>query len=140
MLPWNKQKTLNLRGLLLKFKMYSEFQTFFSSSISYSLKNRNPMARRAVKKTFKTPFWLNIYLRRLSNLCDVTREYEIEGRYNWRGPPYHMLIHALQKGTPIVSEIFKIGYCMNCIRGNCTSDKYFLFKCSTVCKACIVIW
>ena len=21
---------------------------------------------------------------------------EIEGRYNWRGPPYHMIIHALE--------------------------------------------
>ena len=27
----------------------------------------------------------------------------------------------------------RIGYC---IRGNCTSDKYFLFKWITVCKAC----
>ena len=24
------------------------------------------------------------------------REYRIEGRYNWRGPPYHMIIYALQ--------------------------------------------
>ena len=27
--------------------------------------------------------------------------------------------------TPFVKEIFRIGYC---IRGNCTSDKYFLYK------------
>ena len=26
----------------------------------------------------------------------MTKEYGIEGRYNWRGPPYHMNIHALQ--------------------------------------------
>ena len=31
-----------------------------------------------------------------------TKEYEIEGRYNWRSPPYHMIIHALQTGTPFV--------------------------------------
>ena len=39
-------------------------------------------------------------------------------RYNWRGSPYHMIIHALQ--TPCY-----------CIRSKCTSDKYFLFKWST---------
>ena len=31
----------------------------------------------------------------------------------------------------------RIGYC---IRGNCTSDKYFLFKWRTVGKAYIIIW
>ena len=24
------------------------------------------------------------------------KEYEIEGRYNWRGSPYHMIMYALQ--------------------------------------------
>ena len=24
---------------------------------------------------------------------------ELEGRYNWRGSPYHIIIHALQTGT-----------------------------------------
>ena len=38
---------------------------------------------------------------------------------------YHMIMRALQTGTPFVQKIFKIGYC---IRGNCTSDKYFLYK------------
>jgi len=38
-----------------------------------------------------------------------------------------MIIHALQTGTPFVYEIFRIGYC---IRGKCTLDKYFLFKCT----------
>jgi len=35
-------------------------------------------------------------------------------------------------GTPFVWETFRIGYCIR--------DKYFLFKWSTVCKACIIIW
>ena len=48
-----------------------------------------------------------------------------------------MIIHALLTGTPFVYEIFRIGYC---IRSKCKSDKYFIFKCSTVCKACIIIW
>ena len=48
-----------------------------------------------------------------------------------------MIIHALLTGTPFVYEIFRIGYC---IRSKCTSDKYFILKCSTVCKACIIIW
>ena len=39
-----------------------------------------------------------------------------------------MLIHALHTGTPFVYEIFRKGYC---IRGNCSSEKYFLFKWST---------
>ena len=26
----------------------------------------------------------------------MAKQYEIEGRYNWRGPPYHMIIHTLQ--------------------------------------------
>ena len=39
--------------------------------------------------------------------------------------------------TPFEKEIFRIGYC---IRGICTSDKYFLFKWSTVCKACIFMY
>ena len=47
-----------------------------------------------------------------------------------------MIIHALQTGTPFVYEIFRKGYC---IRGNCTSDKCFIFKWSTICKACIII-
>ena len=34
---------------------------------------------------------------------------------------------------PFVEEIFRKGYC---IRGNCTSDKYFLYKLSAVCKSC----
>ena len=29
-------------------------------------------------------------------LLDTSKEYEIEGRNNWRVPPYHMIIHALQ--------------------------------------------
>jgi len=29
-----------------------------------------------------------------------TREYGIEGRYNRRGSSYHMIMHALQTGTP----------------------------------------
>ena len=33
-----------------------------------------------------------------------------EGRYNWRGPPYHMIIHALQTGTSFELEIFRIDY------------------------------
>ena len=45
----------------------------------------------------------------------LPKEFEIEERYNWRGPPYHMIIHALQTGTLFVYEIFRIGYCM---RGN----------------------
>ena len=36
-----------------------------------------------------------------------------------------MIIHALQTGSPFISEILKIGYC---IRSKCTSDKYFLYK------------
>jgi len=27
---------------------------------------------------------------------DDDKEYEMGGRYNLRGPPYHMIIHALQ--------------------------------------------
>ena len=29
-----------------------------------------------------------------------TREYGIEGRYNWRGSPYHLIIHTLQTFSP----------------------------------------
>ena len=36
-----------------------------------------------------------------------------------------MIIHALQTSTPFIYEIFRKGCC---IRGNCKSDKYFLFK------------
>ena len=32
--------------------------------------------------------------------CFEPREYGIEGRYNWSGSPYHIIIHALQTGTP----------------------------------------
>ena len=34
-------------------------------------------------------------------------------------------------------QIFRIVYC---IRGNCTSDRYFLYKWSTLCKGCIIIF
>ena len=27
---------------------------------------------------------------------NYAKEYEMEERYNWRGPPYLMIIHALQ--------------------------------------------
>ena len=39
-----------------------------------------------------------------------------------------MIMHAVQTGTPFVYEIFRIDYCL---RGKCTSGKYFLFKWST---------
>ena len=39
-----------------------------------------------------------------------------------------MIMRVLQTGTPSVWKLFKIGYC---IRGNCTSDKYLLYKWST---------
>ena len=32
---------------------------------------------------------------------DSNKEQGIEGRYNWRGSPYHMIVHALQ-GTPFL--------------------------------------
>ena len=44
-----------------------------------------------------------------------------------------MIMHAVQTGTPFVYEIFRISYC---IRSNCTSDKYFLFK---WCNALFII-
>ena len=34
-----------------------------------------------------------------------SKEYEIEGRYNWRGPPYHMIIDALQRYTIYIRNI-----------------------------------
>ena len=68
----------------------------------------------------------SIGLSTISFTTDYNREYGIEGRYNWRGSPYHMIIHALQTGTPFVYEI--IGYC---IRSKYTSDKYFIYKWST---------
>ena len=58
----------------------------------------------------------------------ITGSKGIEWRYNWHGLPYHMIIHGLQTGTPFVYEIFRKCYC---IRGNCPSGKYFLFKWST---------
>ena len=30
------------------------------------------------------------------------QKYGIEGRYNWRGSPYHMIMRALQTSTPFV--------------------------------------
>ena len=40
-------------------------------------------------------------------------------------------------GTSEYSEMFRMGYC---IRGNCISDKYFLYKLKYRLKACIIIW
>ena len=37
----------------------------------------------------------NIFARTLVYTGGI-KEHEIERRYNWRGPPYHMIIHALQ--------------------------------------------
>ena len=34
----------------------------------------------------------------------LTKESEIDGRYNWRGPPYHMIIHALQTVLHLVKK------------------------------------
>ena len=36
--------------------------------------------------------------------------YQIEGRYNWRGPAYHHEYTCFADGTPFVYEIFRIGY------------------------------
>ena len=49
-------------------------------------------------------------------------------------PPYDYTCFA--DGTPFGYEIFRKGYC---IRGNCTSDKYVLYKWSTFCKSCIIM-
>ena len=37
-------------------------------------------------------------------LLDTSKEYEIEGRNNWRGPPYHMIIHALHLYEKYLSD------------------------------------
>ena len=39
-------------------------------------------------------------------ISDTTREQGIEGRYNWRGSPNHMIIHALQTGYFIWKRVF----------------------------------
>ena len=54
--------------------------------------------------------------------------YSILFGYNWRGPPYHMNMHAFQTAFHLCKKYSEL---VNCIRGNCTSDKYFLFKWST---------
>ena len=48
-------------------------------------------------------------------------------------PTLPYVFASFADGTSFVHKIFRIGYC---IRGN----KYFLYKWSTVCKACIIIW
>ena len=59
-------------------------------------------------------------------LWEILKEYEIEGRYKWRVPPYNMIIHALQT----VLHLYK----------NYLSDvqlpryEYFLYKWSNVCN------
>jgi len=55
------------------------------------------------------------------------KEYVIEGRYNWRGPPYH---------TPFEKEIFVWCAITACTK---TNSEYFLYKWSTVFKASIII-
>ena len=44
-----------------------------------------------------------IYLLLLKLYCG-TREQGIEGRDNWRGSPYHMIIHALQTVLHFISS------------------------------------
>ena len=55
-----------------------------------------------------------------------TKEYGIEGRYKWRGPPYHIIIHALQTvlhlNEKYLSDVTSTAYTL-------TYSEYFLFKC-----------
>ena len=57
----------------------------------------------------------------------VKHKYEIEGRYNWRCPHYHMIFHALQ----MVHHLYT-AYTI-------TYSEYVLYKWSTVFKACRII-
>ena len=59
---------------------------------------------------------------------DQIREQGIEGRYNWRGSPTHMIIYALQTGTPFVLEIFV--WCTITVY-TITFSEYFIYKWST---------
>ena len=67
-----------------------------------------------------------------------------QGLWNRRGPPYHMIIHqGVRNRREIQLTRFALPYDYTCfatvlhlnkkycIRGNCTSDKYFLYKWST---------
>ena len=76
-------------------------------------------------------------IRFKQHIMDQIKEYEIEGRYDWRGPPYHMIINytCFVDGYSICLRNIQNWFC---IRGNYTLDKYFLSKWSTVCKACII--
>ena len=57
-------------------------------------------------------------------------------QYNWRGPPYHMIIHVLQTGTPFIQEIFV--WC-TITAYTITYSEYLLYKWSTVWQACIMV-
>ena len=55
--------------------------------------------------------WTNIGIRKSEFVTRLisfwrksmgTKEYGIEGRYDWRGPPNHMIIDALQTDIPFV--------------------------------------
>ena len=54
--------------------------------------------------------------------CITTREQGIEGRYNWRGSTYHMIIHALQTVLHLHNkylsddkyhDLFRTDYCIH---------------------------
>ena len=95
----------------------------FKQFFSYSTPNFDPEGKYMQKLTKNdTKFFIKIvtYLNKLSQIkvwhyhCGLMwiwpKEYGIEGRYNWRGPLYHMIIHTLQTVLHVQLPILNISY------------------------------
>ena len=87
-IPWTMQN-LKLRRHKINFCL--EF--------IFSKETLPSTTQRYVK--FSGVNYLTRFERKLKDLqswdgLTLSKKYEIEGRYNWRGPPYHMIMHALQ--------------------------------------------
>ena len=79
------------------------------------------------------------------NISAVHREQGIVGRYNWRGSPYHMIIHALQTVLHLHNKylsddkyhvhVFRTGYCIHWTMkkvGWITPNKHIFLECKNI--------
>ena len=74
-------------------KYYFQFRVLYTRFANFLLKKTIEDTVRIRHLTIFKKLFIdqrNVYV------LGIAKEYEIEGRYNWCGPPYHMIIHALQ--------------------------------------------
>ena len=132
--PWNFNLIKNVEDVVvfLTYKVFITFPLinkkypiviFFSEKPQIQLNSLKILKHLYLIHTLSNKAFKDKVVNQALLSCMKGKEYEIEGRYNCRGPPYHALqtVHHLDNLCTITTYTI-------------TYSKYFLYKWSTVCK------